>query len=263
MPEGHTIHRLARDHGRLLGGQVVHATSPQGRAVEAAATIDGRRLERIDAYGKHLLYRFSGPETLHVHLGLYGRFGRMKTAAPTGSTPRLRLESGNVVLQLSGPTACELIDPPGEDRLLARLGPDPLRRDADPERAWSALRRRRIPIGAALLDQRVLAGVGNVYRAESLFVCRLDPWRPARDLDRPTFDRLWETIAQQLADGVRRGRIVTRPGPGRRRRGETVWVYHRETCGRCEGPVHNAELAARRLYWCPACQGVEVRRAGG
>lgn len=255
VPEGHTIHRLARDHGRLLGGQVVRASSPQGRAVEAAALIDGRRLERIDAYGKHLLYRFSGAETLHVHLGLYGRFRRMKTVAPTLSTPRLRLESGEVVLQLSGPTACELIDPPTEDRLLARLGPDPLRRDADPERAWSALCRRRIPIGAALLDQRVLAGVGNVYRAEALFACELDPWRPSRELDRASFDRLWETIAQQLADGVRRGRIVTRSGAGRRRRGESVWVYRRATCGRCGGPVRTAEMAARTLYWCPACQG--------
>jgi formamidopyrimidine-DNA glycosylase len=246
MPEGHTIHRLARQHAKLLGGRALAASSPQGRAAGAAAAIDGRVLERIDPYGKHLLYRFGDDTTLHVHLGLYGRF--TKVAEPRG-TPRLRLQAGDATVQLTGPTACHLIAPPDEDRLLARLGPDPLRRDADPEAAWAALRRRRIPLGAALLDQAVLAGVGNVYRAEALHVRRLDPLRPSRELAREDFDLLWGTITAQLTDGVRRGRIRTDP-----RRGGRHFVYRRTHCATCGGPVATAEVAARTLYWCPACQ---------
>ncbi len=247
MPEGHTIHRLARQHTRLLGGHPLAASSPQGRAVGAAAAIDGQVLERIDPYGKHLLYRFAGDVTLHVHLGLYGRFVRVRE--PRGA-PRLRLATPEgTTVQLSGPTACHLIEPPEEERLLARLGPDPLRADADPEQAWAALRRRRIPIAAALLDQSVLAGVGNVYRAEALHVRRLDPLRPSRELEREEFDLLWGTIAAQLTDGVRRGRIRTNPARGGRH-----FVYRRTRCASCAGPVSTAEVAARTLYWCPACQ---------
>jgi len=241
VPEGHTIHRLARQHGRLLRGRPLEASSPQGRAAETAAVLDGHVLERIDPYGKHLLYRFAGDRTLHVHLGLHGRFARVRE--PRGA-PRLRLATPDgTTVQLTGPTACDLMDPSDEARLLARLGPDPLRADADPERARAALRRRRIPLAAALLDQSVLAGVGNVYRAEALHVRRLDPLLPARDLPREEFDLLWGTIAAQLADGVRRGRIRTDPAKGGKR-----FVYRRARCARCDGPVSTAEVAARTLY---------------
>ncbi len=247
MPEGHTIHRLARQQTRLLRGQPLTASSPQGRATDVAATLDGRVLEGIDPYGKHLLYRFAGDVTLHVHLGLYGRFTRVRE--PRGA-PRLRLVTPDgTTVQLTGPTACHLMEPPEEDRLLARLGPDPLRRDADPERAFANLRRRRIPIGAALLDQAVLAGVGNVYRAEALHVRRLDPFRPAREHDREELELLWGTIAAQLADGVKRGRIRTDPRPGGRH-----FVYRRTHCATCDGPVQTTQLAARTLHWCPRCQ---------
>ena len=243
MPEGHTIHRLARGHARLLGGRTVRAASPQGRAVDAAAAVDGRVLERIDAHGKHLLYRFGPDTTLHVHLGLYGRFRRVTevrgTPASCSRTPRPRTCS----LQLSGPTACHLIAPPEEDRLLARLGPDPLRADADPDAAWAALRRRRIALGAALMDQSVVAGIGNAYRAEMLLEAGLDPFRPARSLAPEEFDRLWAVIASQLRRGVRSGRITPRR------------LYRRTTCGSCGAPVATAPLAGRTLYWCPREQG--------
>jgi formamidopyrimidine-DNA glycosylase len=239
MPEGHTIHRLAREHTALLAGRPLAAASPQGRAVETAAAIDGRVLERVEPYGKHLLYRFAAGRTLHVHLGLYGRFRRV---AEVRGAPRLVLATGEATVQLSGPTACHLVDPPEEERLLARLGPDPLRRDADPDRVFAALRRRRIPLGAALLDQAVVAGIGNAYRAEMLLEARLDPFAPARALDRPGFDALWAIVTRQLRRGVRSGRITPRR------------IYRRTRCGVCGGPVHTADLAARLLHWCPRDQ---------
>ena len=239
MPEGHTIHRLAREHTRLLAGRPVAVSSPQGRAVDAAATVDGRVLERVDPYGKHLLYRFAGDVTLHVHLGLYGRF---RAVTEVRGAPRLVLAADGdapATVQLSGPTACHLIEPPEEQHLLARLGPDPLRADADPDRAFRALNRRRIPLGAALMDQAVVAGIGNAYRAEMLLEARLDPFREARSLERAEFDALYAIVADQLRRGVRSGRITPRK------------IYRRTRCGQCGGPVETADLAARTLYWCP------------
>ena len=141
MPEGHTIHRLARRQAADLAGQVVHVTSPQaasGSTVRAAAAaagraaraLDGRRLERIDAYGKHLLHRYEEGLTLHVHLGLFGRFVRRPDPdrVPARETCRLRIRGDVVAWDLSGAVASKLLEPPEEDELLARLGPDPCAR---------------------------------------------------------------------------------------------------------------------------------------
>ncbi len=259
MPEGHTIHRLARTHRRDLARQPLTVTSPQGRAAGAAAILDGGAIEAIDAWGKHLFYRWSTGDTLHVHLGLYGRFRKRASPPPEPRGQiRLRLVGERWTADLSGPIACELLDPAQEDRLLARLGPDPLRSDAGAFEAFTAaLARRRIPIGAALLDQRVIAGIGNVYRAELLFGAAMDPRRPARTLRGEEVRALWDATAAALREGSRTGRIVTRPRPpGVRRiaRGEAVWVYRRDRCGRCATPVERFELALRTMYRCPACQ---------
>ena len=268
MPEGHTIHRAARLQRRAFKGQVVAADSPQGRFAQGATLLDGARLDDIEAWGKHLLYRWSTGAVLHVHLGLFGRFRTFTRDHPEEPLPtptpgtRLRLVTAERVLHLAGPTACEVQDPDQVTALLARLGPDPLRRDADPAGARAALRRRRIPIGAALLDQRVLAGIGNVYRAEVLFVIGVHPLRPAA-LDDATFDQLWGTISQMLRAGERSGRIVTvdpadvgRSRPRDLRRGERLYVYGRENqpCRRCGTVIRSVELAARPISWCPACQ---------
>lgn len=269
MPEGHTIHRLARDHTRLLGGQALHVTSPQGRASAAAQAVDGRVLDAVDAHGKHLLYRFAGVEgAVHVHLGLFGRFvTRRKAPIPQPrATTRLRLvpaeDPDALAVDLSGATASELLDPAQEDALLARLGPDPLRRDGDPDAFAANLARRRIPIGAALLDQAVVAGIGNVYRAEVLHACRVDPYTPAREVPADTVRALWDTTVAMLREGVRLNRIVTTPPElapagkprSRLRRDERVVVYRRSACLACGGPVTREELAMRTLFWCPACQ---------
>lgn len=268
MPEGHTIHRAAREHRVLLGGRPVGATSPQGRFVGGAAVLDGRVLEATDAIGKHLFYRFSGGPVLHVHLGLYGHFIRWVDAEPPPATPGTRLElrsrdeGPRVVLRLAGATVCGLVEPHEESAIRARLGPDPLRRGADPERMIAALRRRSIPVAAALMDQSVVAGVGNVFRAESLFVEAIDPFLPARSLAPERAERLWGTLQRMLRDGVRAGTIITVDPADVGRRSRRLprelarYVYKRTglPCRRCGATVRAQELAGRTLYWCPVCQ---------
>lgn len=268
MPEGHTIHRYARLHRDLLVDRRVTAWSPQGRFAVGARTLDGAVVRDVEAHGKHLFYRFApggvsgAPATLHVHLGLFGRFRRYGAdpRPPTKGT-RLVLGTPDAQLQLSGPTACELVDPAAEEALRGRLGPDPLR-DDDPAPAFAALRRRRAGIGQVLLDQAVIAGIGNVYRAELLFLLGVHPDRPARELAAATLDALWRTLRRLLRDGERRGRIVTiapqdrtRP-PSRLRRDERLYVYRRQglACRRCTTPIAAWELGARRVFACPSCQ---------
>lgn len=281
MPEGHSIHRYARLHRDMLGGSTVAAWSPQGRFDAGAHAIDGATLTDVDAHGKHLFYRFANASpdggradraqpsaadqadlSVHVHLGLFGRF-RHYRANPHPPTPGTRLvlaaEAGQV--QLSGPTACELMDPATEDALRSRLGPDPLNGD-NPAPAWAALRRRTAPIGQVLLDQGVISGVGNVYRAEVLFLARVAPDRSARDVSPEEFDELWALLRRLLRDGERRGRIITvqpadrtRP-PSRLRADERLYVYKRagQPCRRCATPIRSWELAARTIFACPTCQ---------
>ena len=130
MPEGHTIHRLARRLRRDLGGRVVVSSSPQGRFSAGAAEVDGTELTGVDAAGKHLFLRF-GDRTVHVHLGLFGRFRRVtgSEAAPPTENTRWVLGSDAIEWRLSGPMACELADPGTEDDIRSRLGPDPLAGD--------------------------------------------------------------------------------------------------------------------------------------
>jgi len=261
MPEGHTIHRAARDQTAMLAGAGVAASSPQGRFADGARCIDGRTLTVIDAHGKHLLYRFDGDLVLHVHLGLFGRFllHRKGTPDPRGAI-RLRMEGHGGAVDLRGPTACELLEPDDERRLMARLGPDPLRADADPEAAWAKVHRSRRPIGVLLMDQSVMAGVGNVYRAEALFVNGIHPTRPGTDLDDAELHAIWTTTVSMLRQGVKDNRIITvdrnemRVKKGHHRRGETTYVYHRDVCLRCGTPVQTVELGGRACYFCPTCQ---------
>jgi formamidopyrimidine-DNA glycosylase len=260
MPEGHTIHRLALDHGKALAGQVLRVSSPQGR-FEDAARLDGLRLVRTEAHGKHLFYVFEKSRVLHIHLGLFGRYFAAKSPATrVRPTTRLLLEGAERSFALVGPTACELLSPTRRRELLARLGPDPLRPDADLDVVRAALARRKTPIGQVLLDQSVIAGVGNVYRAEALLVTGIHPQRPCKDLSDDQVDALWATLRRMLQDGVRDRRIITvapeeLPGPRSKiRRKEAVYVYGRRTCLRCGGAVSKLTSANRTLYACLACQ---------
>jgi len=263
VPEGHTIHRLARDHKRLLGGHPVAASSPQGRFAGGAALIDGRVLERTDAYGKHLFHRYAGAGWLHVHLGLIGSFvaGMGVPPAPRGAL-RLRLVGPGCWVDLRGPMACEIVTPAERKALVAKLGPDPLRRDADPDRGWARLARSQAPVGQLLMDQGVIAGIGNVYRAELLYRHRVNPLRPGRDMAPECWLAMWSDLVVLMRHGVRTGRIVTtrpedRPRPrGRISRDDAYYVYRRagEPCRVCQTPIATIVLAGRNLFWCPHCQ---------
>ena len=260
MPEGHTIHRLARAVRRAMAGDALGATSPQGRFTAGAALVDGTVLERTDAHGKHLFLGFAGRRWVHIHLGLYGRLViGDPPAPPERGALRLRLVGPRAWADLRGATACEVIDPAGKAALQSRLGPDPLRRDADPDRAQARIARSRVAVGALLMDQAVLSGIGNVYRAEVLFRAGVDPYLPGRDLRRASWHGIWTDLEVLLRDGVRRGRIVTTAPDDRHRRvarDEAHYVYRRTglPCRRCGTPVRTAVLVARNLYWCPVCQ---------
>ena len=264
MPEGHTIHRLARDHTAVLVGNPVGMASPQGRFAEGAGLLSGRVCTRIDPYGKHLFYAFEGDVLLHVHLGLYGKWtlGSGEPPAPRGAL-RLRLVCGDTWLDLRGPTACEVFTPADKAAVLARLGPDPLRRGADGARAWERISRSRAPIGQLLMDQSVLAGIGNVYRAEVLFRAGLSPFTPGTAVRRSAWDALWEDTRTLIRAGVRSGRIVTTAPEDRDRRSgrasasDAHYVYRRTglPCRRCGTEVVTEVMAGRNLFWCPHDQG--------
>jgi endonuclease-8 len=261
VPEGHTIHRLARDHTRLFAGRAVAVTSPQGRFAEGAARVDGAHLRRVTPYGKHLFYEWSTGDIVHVHLGLIGKFFTHPTPPPApGPNVRLRLTGAAATVDLVGATICELTDPAGKAAIVARLGPDPLRRGADPERAWPKLQRRASPIGLALMDQSVIAGVGNVYRAESLFVHGIHPEIAARTITHDQWLDIWATLRAWLRQGVKDGVIITVPpeevGKPRRRivKGEGLYVYKQDRCRRCGSDVRRWDLGGRWAYACELCQ---------
>ena len=269
MPEGHTIHRLAEDCLQRFGGRTVRAASPQGRFAESAGLLDGRVMSAADAHGKHLFLGFDGTGWVHVHLGLYGtfRFGTGPAPEPVGAV-RLRLTGGDDrhYADLRGPAACELVTAGEKQAIHDRLGPDPLRSDADSDRAWARVSRSRTPVAALLMDQKIVAGVGNVYRVEVLFRHGIDPYLPGRDLPRAAWDALWADLAELMREGVRNNRIDTvRPehtpeAMGRPPRvddhGGEVYVYRRarQACHLCGGEIRTADLAARNLFWCPGCQ---------
>ncbi len=267
MPEGHTLHRLARLHQRRFAGETVTVSSPQGRFADAAI-LDGQVFRRASAWGKHLFHHYGGTNAatgpiVHVHLGLYGTFREHRTPMPEPrGQVRMRIVGAEYGTDLRGPTACEVIDEAQVSAILDRLGPDPLRPDADPARAWERISKSRRAIGALLMDQSVLAGIGNVYRSELLFRHGIDPYRPGRDVDPGEFDAAWTDLVELMKIGVRRGRIiVVRPehdhgapayGPRRPR----TYVYRRagEPCRLCGTTVLTAEMEGRNLFWCPDCQ---------
>jgi endonuclease VIII len=267
MPEGHTLHRLARLHQRRYAGTKVRVVSPQGRFAASASIVDGTTLERAEAHGKHLFHSYGPDRVVHVHLGLYGTFteSELPLDEPRGQV-RMRILGATHGTDLRGPNSCELLTDAEVAALRARLGPDPLRSDAEPERAWQRVSRSRTCVAALLLDQKVLAGVGNVYRAEVLFRHGIPPALPGRDLTRHQWELVWNDLVELMAAGVRSGRIdtvraehepaVTGRAPREDRHGGEVYVYRRarQPCLVCAAPVATAELAGRKLYWCPACQ---------
>ena len=260
MPEGHTIHHAARQQWRRLKQQTLEVSSPQGRFQTGAKKVSGQILEEIEARGKHLFYRWESGHVVHVHLGLYGKFRWHKSPPPSPrGAIRMRAIGEKYTLDLHGPTACGVTSVKERQELLGRLGPDPLHPDADADAVWNRISKSRAPIGTLLLNQSVIAGIGNVYRAELLFALGIHPQREGRSISRTDFERLWETICRWMALGAKHNRIittadqVTKP-PSRMKKAERLAIYKKDACTFCDGPVESWPLAARTIYACTACQ---------
>jgi formamidopyrimidine-DNA glycosylase len=272
MPEGHVTHRLAIGLTERFAGSPARSTSPQGRFADEAAEVDGHPLDIAEAYGKNLFAHF-GDRAVHVHLGLAGKltFADDDTRPILGQV-RWRLENDRYYADLRGPQACRLVDEPGVAAITGALGPDPLREDAEPEAGWARVRASPTPIGLLLMDQRVAAGVGNIFRAEVLYRHRIDPMMPGRLVRRSEWDAIWADLVGLMHDAVIRGRIDTvrpehdpvamdRP-PRVDRHGGEVYVYRRadQPCLVCAARVRTKVLGGRNLFWCPNCQRPSRRK---
>lgn len=331
MPEGHSVHRIARQFERNFVGKTLHASSPQGRFAEGASVLDGREAVSVQAVGKQMFLEAEGDVWLRVHLGLYGawdfagdilvdptiasangRMGQtnqrgtvideeilddagenslasigaprrtrvhvrmseqtkgladdgMEWPPPVVGQVRLRLMTDITAADLRGPTACVLQTPEEMLASVAKLGPDPLVGDPvqNEERFVSAVRKKQTVIALLLMDQAVVSGIGNVYRAEMLFRHRLNPHTPGRDVPEDVVRALWQDWVRLLAIGVETGQMMTMDdlSPDDYRaamasRDDRHWVYHRAglPCRVCGTEIALEEIGARKLYWCPRCQ---------
>jgi endonuclease-8 len=266
VPEGNEIHRYSERQSAAFAGQIVHVEGPNGRFIDAKL-LNRKRLLSVDAYGKHLLYNFGPERQLHVHLGLYGKFreGEMPFPEMKGAL-RLRIWTESHWLELRGPTACEVFDAEAREKLLARIGPDPLREDADVKAFVDRVRKSRAPIGALLMDQSVVGGLGNIYRAELLFRAKLNPFRAGNTVTAKQLNAIWKDARILMQAGMVDRRIVTtRPADrphktGKARRFETHYAYKRKglPCFLCCTEIMMKEFVGRKLYWCPVCQPAPI-----
>lgn len=262
MPEGHMIHRIARDHTKWFTGQRTVILSPQGRFAYEAEIINGKKLKSIEACGKHLFYRWTNDLTVHIHLGLYGKFRlhkKLPPPEPQGQV-RLRLIGKEKAFDLNGPNACHLVTQSEINAFFDRLGPDPLRSDSNPELAWNRISKSRAAIGTLLLNQEVISGPGNIYRSEVLYLHQIDPELPGKELSREQFDEIWNTLKSLLEIGVRYNKIIIATpeelGKPRSKMGrkESLLVYKRDRCKRCDTKISSWQLGARTVYACTRCQ---------
>lgn len=260
------MRRLADRHWELFGEQAVTALSPQGRFSDGSRLLTGTVLRATEAYGKHLLHHYDAM-TLHVHLGLYGKFidGSLPAPPPAGQI-RLRLTGEHSWLDLRAPNTCELLDEVQVKSLRNRLGADPLRGDADPDRAYQRIRRSDAPLATLLLDQSIVAGAGLIFVLEILYRAGLSPTAPGRSLTPQEWQRIWDDLTELMSAAVVTGTIDTvrdehmPQASGRMPRvdphGGEVYVYRRtdQPCLVCGATVLRGQLAGRNSYWCPNCQ---------
>jgi endonuclease VIII len=325
MPEGHSVHRIARQFTLHFVGRQCAVSSPQGRFAAGAKQVDGRVMTAARAVGKQMFLEFEGDLFIRVHLGLYGAWdfaGDISTDAtmrsangrigqtnqrgtvvdaagedsltsigaprrsryrmaeqekledpieafppdPVGAV-RVRILTEDAVADLRGPTACVVETPAEVQKALDKLGPDPINDDG-PEAEQTFLenvRKRNVAIGQLLMDQAVVSGIGNVYRAELLFRARLDPHTPGKDVPEDAVRALWHDWSKLLHDGVRIGQMMTMDDLSKddyaaamKSRDDRHWVYHRAglPCRVCGTNISMEEMAGRKLYWCPKDQVV-------
>ena len=258
MPEGDTLHRTASGLAPYLVGRPVTAarTRPGGPQVRR---LIGATIETVEAQGKNLLIRFDNGLEIRTHLRMNGSWHRYRPGERWRRSPsraRLVLEVPGAVAVCFDAPVVELFETRAAaiHPTLRALGPDLLEDDWSPEDAREARRRLRDPsradrtISEALLDQRALAGIGNIWRNETLFAEKVDPLARMRDLDDLTLDRLVETAREKL-----RASLATRPGAA------PLWVYRRSgrPCRRCGTLIRSAPMSTRiprTTYWCPSCQ---------
>eukprot|EP01037_Dinobryon_pediforme_P012162 gene12162-12249_t len=241
----------------MLVNHSLDVSSPQGRFMEGSAVLDGQICTGVEAYGKHLLYEFANDVTLHIHLGLFGKFHATKRPAlePRGAV-RVRLLSKTHVIDINGPNTCELLDGEARLSLISRIGPDVLRKDADPKRAWSKISASRLSIGQLLMDQAVIGGIGNIYRSEILWRQKLHPETPGKNVDFSVFERIWHDAVHLLEIGVRHNAIITNDSAieSRSKYGERVNIFNKAACPLCGSNIRKFEIAARRAFVCETCQ---------
>ena len=251
MPEGHTLFRLARDLDGNFRRPDRPGDQPAGAVRGGRGTLDGHRVESAESAGKHLFVRFDHDQVLHVHLGLIGGFLVAHGPAPTPvGQVRVRLETPTSYAASAAPPLASLST---RTPCASRSGSSGRIRcsDADPAKAWHRIHRSSKPIGALLLDQRVLAGVGNVYRAESLFRARLHPLTPGVEVSRARRNAVLADLVDLMAYGVRTGEI------------DTVRVEHEPEArvARLVGRPHGRSVYRRQGQPCHVC-GTRVRTPG-
>ena len=254
MPEGDTIHFAASRLRSVLAGQVPDAIdTPQRRhAMDRwPQRLAGRAVQAIDAHGKHLFVRFEGDLVIHSHLGMTGSWIVRRAGTPRGARVWLVLRRGaQECLELGGPTL-ELLTAQRvrTDQRIARLGPDILGDGFDVQAALARLRAGgpQRSLGEALLDQRAVAGIGNIWKCEACFAAAIDPWRATGALSDEQLRALLEFARREMAVSAREG-FIARPRSVYRRAGEA--------CARCGVRIvaRGQGDGDRRTYWCPGCQ---------
>jgi endonuclease VIII len=281
MPEGDTLARIAIALRPYLAGRVV--TNARARLPgPQVSLIVGQKIDAVEAAGKNLLIKFDGGLELRTHLGLHGSWHRYRP----GETWRRPPSRAALVIEVPGAVAVcfdapvvELFERRAEvvHPTISMLGPDLLGENYDQGEAIRRLRdksRAEMPIGEALLDQRAVAGVGNVFKSEVLYVEKVDPWAPIAVLDSATLNRILDTARELLQMNSRSdapaGRVTTvDPKTGKKLAPSRLWVYDRagRPCHRCgtliEEKSQGSELP-RTTYFCPHCQAsVTAAAAGG
>lgn len=263
MPEGHTVHRVANEFSNHFVNREVIISSPQGRFASDAKLVSGQVLRSATAVGKQLFLSFEDA-VVRIHLGIYGKwtFGDFieEPPTPTGQV-RARFLTGTRFADLRGPTACEVLGQIEAKLISDTLGPDPLNPDPDNrqiDRFLKAVQKSSQGIGLLLMNQQVVAGVGNVYRAELLFRAGINPHTPSNKLSPEAIQSLWLDAKHLMRFGVDTGVMVTRDEllgkvPDLVDR---YFVYKREglPCRNCGNPIALEILASRKLYWCTLCQ---------
>jgi endonuclease VIII len=292
MPEGNEIHRWASRHATAFAGKSVRVDGPQGRFTDTDV-IDGRKLAKVMAVGKHLGYDFGKDRILHVHLGLQGDFTEGSGAlAQVKGALRLRMWNAAAIkkpvvpgeskrhawyseddgtghldpkqiawVELRGPMDCSIYTNEKWDALVKKLGPDPLNGDG-PEKILPKLAKSRKSIAELLMDQTFFAGVGNIFRAELLFRAKVSPFRQGKDVEEKLIRSIWKDAVSLMPAAMVDRRIVTTKAADRpHKRGKALkeeahYVYRRNglPCFICDTAVKKQELAGRNLFWCPTCQ---------